>query len=300
MDEGTIAVVLNPRAGRGAALALLPEIAAGLRDLGLPLRLHLTRGRGDATAIARDLALQKTRIVVAVGGDGTANEVANGLLAAGGRTALGLIPAGRGNDFVRSSGVSSDVRTALARFASGGCRPVDIGRVTAAGGASRVFLNHAGLGLDARIAMLANASRLPGTTLPYLAGVAGALARHRNIEMTIDVDGQRLEGRVCFVLAANGSSIAGGMRLAPRASVADGLLDLLVVGDIGRLDLLRQVPRVYHGTHLGHPQLRLFPARAVRIEAAEAVPVELEGELFGTAPVTLTVEPGALLLAGTT
>jgi diacylglycerol kinase (ATP) len=296
MNTSDVALIVNPRAGHGRAAAFLPHLATALRTAGLPRQIHLTSERGEATALAKSLAEGGAQAVVAVGGDGTVNEVANGLMAAGRPAALGVIAAGRGNDFARSAGLPTDIASALAAVVAGGCRRIDVGRATAADGASRIFVNHGGLGLDARISARAAASRLPGSTLPYLGAVAGELARLRAVPMNLNVDGNRIEGRFCLVLAANGDRLAGGMRFTPGADIADGLLDLVLIGDVGRLDLLRQVPGVYRGTHLTHPAVRHLTGRVFRVEAAEPVPAELEGEAFGASPVTFTVEPGALLL----
>jgi YegS/Rv2252/BmrU family lipid kinase len=293
-----IAFILNPRAGRGRAATLLPEFARALREAGLPREVHLTSGPGEATALAAQLAAAGAATVVAVGGDGTVNEVANGLLASGRSAALGVVPVGRGNDFVRSAGLPVDPAAALAAIARGGTRRIDVGRATGVDGKSRVFVNHGGLGLDARIAAGAAASRLPGSTLPYLGAVTRVLARLRAVPMTVVVDAERIEGRFCLVLVANGERLAGGMRFTPGADIADGLLDVVLLGEIGRLELVRQVPGVYRGAHLAHPAIRHLRGHSVRVETSEPMPAEVEGEAFGAAPVSFKVEPGALLLAG--
>ncbi len=298
MDDTAIAVVVNPRAGRGRALHLLPRIAVALRLLRAPQRIHVTTEPDEATDVARRLALAGVRVVVAVGGDGTINEVAGGLIASGRPTALGVIPAGRANDFARSLGAPRDPEAALARCLRDPAAPVDVGRATLADGASRVFVNAAGVGFDAAVSERSVRSRLPGSTLPYLSAIGRSLLVYRNLEVSIEADGRPFSGRVCSVIAANGRYLGGGMKYAPDADVRDGWLDLAIVGDIGKADLLRQVPRLYRGTHVTHPKFSLVKVRAVRIETATPARVQLESELFGATPVTFTVEPGGLLVAG--
>jgi YegS/Rv2252/BmrU family lipid kinase len=232
--------------------------------------------------------------VVAVGGDGTVNEVANGLLLGGGTCALGVIPAGRGSDFARTLRVSRNVAEAITAFGKRTARRVDVGRVDYADGTSRFFVNAAGLGFDGTVAEIATATRLPGSTLPYLHGVIGAILRYRNVPVTIEADGRRATGRACSVIVSNTPFVGGGMKLAPSADIADGLLDLAVLGDLTKLDLIRNVPKVYRGTHVDDPKFTHSLVRRVRIETTSPILVQLDGELAGHPPVTFSVEPGAL------
>ncbi len=177
-------------------------------------------------------------------------------------------------------------------------RAVDLGRATVADGASRIFVNAAGVGFDTAVAERSVSTRNPGTTLPYLWAIGGALIHYQNVEMTIDVDGQRIDGRFCSAIVANGRFVGGGMKYVPEAEIGDGLLDLALVGDIGKFELIRQTPKLYRGTHVTHPKFSLFRAARVSIETTPPVGVQLEAEIFGASPVVFTVEPGALLIAG--
>ena len=294
-----IGVILNPKAGGGRALRLLPRVVAALRELDELHHVHVTAAPGEAIEVARRFAGDGMRLVVAVGGDGTLNEVANGLLAAeGGPVPLGVVPAGRGADFVRTLDGPKDPAAALARICRVAPRPIDVGRATFADGTSRAFVNVGGLGFDAAVAVRAANSRLPGSTIPYLRGLAGALVRYRNLPMTVDADGAHFAGLIRSVVVANGKFFGGGMKIVPAAALDDGLLDLAILGDLTRLDLVRNVPRVYRGTHVTHPKFTHLTARSIRVESAAPAQVQLDGELVGTAPVTFTVEPGALRVAG--
>ena len=269
-----------------------------MRALDVPERILQTGAPSEATEIAAQLAQEGVNIVVAVGGDGTVNEVAAGLASAGGRTALGILPAGRANDFVRSLGPRMLVEEALESFLRNEATAVDLGRTTLADGRSRIFVNAAGVGFDTAVAERSTKTRLPGATLPYLWAIGGALIHHRNIEMSIDVDGQRITGRFCSAIVANGRYVGGGMKYVPDADIQDGMLDLAIVGDVGKTELIRHVPKLYRGTHVTHPKFSIFRAKRVLVETAIPVGAQLEAELFGTSPIVFTVEPGALLVAG--
>ena len=212
------------------------------------------------------------------------------------RIALAIVPAGRGADFVRTLDGPRDPVAALARSCRATPRPVDVGRVTFTDGSSRVFVNVGGAGFDAAVAARAARCRLPGATAPYLWGLAGALFRERPHQMVVHADGTPFAGEVLAVVVGNGCAFGGGLKILPDAAPDDGCLDLAIVGDLSRLDLLRTVPRVYRGTHVRHPKFTHLRVRSIRIESADPVRVELDGEVVGTTPVTFAVEPAALLV----
>jgi diacylglycerol kinase (ATP) len=293
-----IAVILNPASRNGKTLKLLPRVTAALQTTGRPHEIYLTKAPNDATSAANRFADQGAEVVIAVGGDGTFNEVANGIIASGKPVPLGLISSGGGSDFARTAGTPSDIDAAFDRALNGTRRMIDIGRATFADGTSRVFLNLAGLGIDAEIAERAEAARLPGSTLPYLWGLGGALFKYEKLHVAVEADGQRVTGSAISVLVANAKYAAGGMHIAPMAEITDGLLDVAIIGDFGKFELVRQMPNVYRGKHITHPKFTHLPIRSVRVETNVPARVQLDGELHGTSPVTFTVEPGALTLAG--
>lgn len=297
---GPVGVILNPRANAGRALRLLPKLAAALTATGRPYRIHVTAAPGDATDAARRFAGVGLPLVLAVGGDGTINEVVNGLI---GQTSsrLGIVPAGRGADFMRTLGGPRRPLRDLAGLLAAPPRLIDLGLATFGDGATRVFVNVAGVGFDAEVARRAARSRLPGRHPPYLAALAGALVGYRNQAMSVEVGEKRMAGTMRAVVVANGRFFGGGFQIVPGAALDDGLLDLALIGDIGRLDLLRTVPSLYRGEHTGHHHYRHRPVCSVHVSAPAAsrvlVRVELDGELAGFAPVTLSVLPGALWVA---
>lgn len=299
METGDpVGVILNPRANAGRALRLLPGLVAALAATGQPYQIHVTTAPGDATDAARHFAGKGLQLVLAVGGDGTINEVANGLVGQNG-SRLGIVPAGRGADFMRTLGGPHRPLRNIAGLLTAPPRLIDLGLATFKDGTSRVFVNVAGVGFDAEVARRAVRSRLPGHHTPYLAALAGALVGYRNQVMTVEVGEERVTGRMRAVIVANGRFLGGGFKLLPGAALADGWLDLALIGDIGRLDLLRTVPSLYRGEHTGHPHFHCRPVCSVHVSAPafKRMRVELDGELAGFAPVTLSVLPGALWVA---
>lgn len=298
IEKDMVVVILNPKSGGGRALKLSPDIIDTLNRTGQPFFVYTTTGRGDAETRARQFANAGASVVIAAGGDGTINEVANGLLRADRQVPIGLIHAGRGGDMVRSTRTPNDLGEAVRLAVSGTPRSIDVGLAAFDDGSSRYFINIAGLGFDAEVARRAHLSRLPGAQLPYLSSLALSMANYLQFDFSIEVDGETIDQRATFVAVANGQYFGGGFKITPMASIQDGLLDLAIIGDIGRAALLAQLPNVYRGTHIGHPKFMHRTAKSVRVTSREPARVQVDGELVGFAPVTFSVQPGALLLAG--
>ncbi len=224
--------------------------------------------------------------MVAIGGDGTFFEVVNGVmnpaesdanLSGEQRVAVGLVQAGRGSDFGRSIGVPSDAQAACARLLDGRTQLIDLGYVTYLGfdgkERSRYFANAAGLGFDAEVTVRANAgSRILGGTIPYLNSLIRTLAGYRNKQITVSIDASEpWSARANSIVIANGQYFGGGMKIAPEAHLSDGILDVTLLGDLGKLELVRSVPMVYDGSHVNHPKVKTFTARTVEVTSPERV-----------------------------
>jgi YegS/Rv2252/BmrU family lipid kinase len=289
------ALVVNPVAGGGRTARTWPR----LRELAaatLAFELLETRRAGDGERLAREAAVAGAPLVVAVGGDGTLNEVVNGVRASGADAVVGAVLTGRGRDACRVFGVPSDPAAAVRALGAGRERRFDLGRAEWADGRRRWFALAAGAGFDAAVARRAQALRVRGT-LPYLAMVVASVPRHRPVPVTLEVDGAAEPPTpVTAVVVANGRWFGGGMQIAPAADPADGALDLVVLGDLGRLELLRWLPTIYPGTHLRNPRVTARRARRIRVSAAVPLPTHVDGEPVGETPLTLSVEPGALRL----
>jgi diacylglycerol kinase (ATP) len=261
----------------------------------LPAEHAETRGPGDGERLAREAAASGAALVVAVGGDGTLNEVVNGVRSAGVEVSVGAVLTGRGCDACRNFGVPRDPLAAVAALADGEDARFDLGRAEWMDGRRRWFAISAGAGFDAAVARRAQTWRMRGT-LPYLAAVLATVHRHRPVDAVLEMDGvAEPPTPITAVVAANGRWFGGGMKIAPQADPADGALDVVVLGALGRLELLRWLPTIYPGTHVRHPRVRVRRARRLRVSGG-ALPTHLDGEPAAATPITLAIEPGALRL----
>ncbi len=297
-----VLAIVNLTAGHGRTKALWPEVERSLKGHGLYCEACFTSGPGDATSAAASAARSGVDLVVTVGGDGTVNEVANGLLAddSATRPALSIVSSGSGCDLVKTLGIPKGV-AAVDVVARGRPRPVDVGRVTyqSAGGAlaSRYFVNAADLGLGAEVAERVNRSgKRFGGFVSFLgsAVVTIASARFKTIAYSSDGGEARIT-RAGIVFVANGQYAGGGMHFAPQARIDDGLFDVVVLLEVGRVRLLADLfPKVYRGAHLGHPAVIHYQAREVTVSSTDPLLLEVDGEQPGHAPATFTMLPGAL------
>ena len=232
---------------------------------------------------------------MAVGGDGTVNEVVQGLA---GREAveLAVIPRGTGWDFVRTYGIPRKLDDAIAVARKGRARQIDLGQATFRGGQS-YFANVASAGMSGAIAKRANeTSKALGGKLSYAWATFAVFARWRNDDVRVSVDGERREARMHDVVVANGRYFGGGMMICPEAEPDDGLFDVLLIGDLTKRDLLLPLPKTYRGRHLPHPKAEVLRGAVVEIDAPQPLPVELDGEQPGATPVRFEVVPRALRL----
>lgn len=290
-----LVVAINPSASFGSKTAVGPRIVTSLRALG-----H------DVTALEKaDFAslLEATRLAVAdspdalvvVGGDGMVSLAVNVL--AGTDIPLGIIPSGTGNDMARGLGLPiSDPDAALnvlLRLLAEQPRTIDAVRVRWGTGETKWFASVLSAGFDAMVNERANALRYPRGKSRYILALLIELVRIKPIQYRMTLDGEQLDVAALLVSAGNNTSIGGGMRVTPNAVLDDGLLDVMVVRPLSRLNFLRIFPRVFAGTHLAHPKVSVHRARSVRIEAAGVV-AYADGERVGELPVQLDVEPGAL------
>ncbi len=239
-------------------------------------------------------------LLVAVGGDGTVNEVVQGLAGREG-VELAVIPRGTGWDFVRTHGIPRRFDEAVAVARDGSARPIDLGRARYRAWdraqAESYFANIASAGMSGAIAKRANeTSKALGGKVSYLWATLAVFARWQNDEVRVAVDGERRTGRMHDVIVANGRYIGGGMMICPEAEPDDGLFDVLLIGDLTKRDLMLTLPKTYRGTHLPHPKAELLRGARVEVDADEPLPIELDGEQPGTTPVSFEVVPQALRL----
>jgi YegS/Rv2252/BmrU family lipid kinase len=303
-------VVHNPTAGGGRAGRLAPQVVERLAGDGVEVDQHRTLSLEDAR-LAACQAAGEVDAVVAIGGDGTVGACAAGLADAGVsggspadagvsggspggpgvRAALAVIPAGGGNDAARSLGLPADDPLAAAGMLTRlRRRPADLATVD-----GRAYLNVAGAGFDSEVNRLANQRLRWARGRPrYVGAVLAELVVGRTASFELALDGQpeRLSG--WLVAVANGPSYGGGMLVAPRASLADGLLEVVVIGAIGKLEFLRTFPKVFSGRHVDHPAVAVHRAARVDLAADRPLAVYADGEPAGTLPATFEVRPAAV------
>jgi YegS/Rv2252/BmrU family lipid kinase len=264
--------------------------------LGLKGEPRLSERPGHLVELAAEAAAQGGLLVV-VGGDGTLNEVVNG--AAGSDAEIAVIPAGTGRDFGRTYGIPTRFDDAVRVALHGAPRTIDLGRASFArpggGEVVRLFANAGSVGMSGAVARRANGmSKRFGGRVTFYSALVREFVRWTNTEMTVGFEGGTRRERMHDVIVANGRFLGGGMKLAPGAQPDDGLFDVVLVGDLGKIDFATTSPRLYRGGHVGHPRVEIVQSSWVTIDAAEPMLLELDGEQEGTTPVRFEIVPQAL------
>ncbi|MEN3011035.1 MAG: diacylglycerol kinase family protein [Candidatus Bipolaricaulaceae bacterium] len=281
-------VIFNPTADRGRAAARAAALEGKARELGLRLVLLRTTRAGEATEMARELVRGGAPMVAAAGGDGTLNEVAQALV--GTNTALGVIPLGSGNDFLRSLVGFVDLDDALRRLARGEPKPVDVGEAN-----GRFYLNSLGMGIDGQIAEDFVRWKFLRGELGYLWASLYEVARFRPFLARLRSDAGSWEFQGLMISVMNGSHTAGGFHLAPGASLADGALNLIAIRHYPRLVRVPILVRVRQGRHLGLKGVRAALVRWAEVETSRPLRVYVDGELLPrTDKLAIRVHPAAL------
>jgi diacylglycerol kinase (ATP) len=287
----SIVVVANPSAGHGKAGKVLGSVERLLGTARIPHEIVVSTSGPDLEQKVREAASGGADAVGCVGGDGTVGLAANALV--GTDTPLAIFPSGTADDFARAIGLRH-LATTVAAVSGGVTERIDTARAATAGG-DRVFVAIASCGFDSEVNEAANAMRLRlGGTGTYLAALLQTLSRFTPAGFTIDVDGEVLRGQHMLVAVGNSTSYGGGMQVTPDASVVDGALDVCMLRALSRPAFLRAFPRVFRGTHVTHPAVRMARAGTIRIETDRHTMVYADGERVGPTPVTLTVEPASL------
>lgn len=303
-----VGVVVNPTAGGGRLSSVWPELRRMLEAKLGPLSVLETRRTGEGRDLAARHVREGAALVIAAGGDGTANEVVDGLLLAGGGPELGVISVGTGRDFIRTLGGVSDPRAAIEAIGSGRTRRVDAGRVTFrdddGNTGVRHFLNVASLGVSGPTVRAVNHSKqdhaVHGRISFYYHTIMELLKyRPQDVRVTFD-DGEVIDVRTALVVAANGRYFGSGMMIAPDALIDDGLFDVLVYRAEGKLRMVLDFNTIYRGAHVSLPRVTIKRCRWFDVEprggTENAAILEVDGESPGRIPARFEVMPGALTL----
>ncbi|MGQ9561551.1 MAG: diacylglycerol/lipid kinase family protein [Candidatus Oleimicrobiaceae bacterium] len=294
-------VIVNPMAANGKAGRLWPAFAEMLGQvLEGDFEVHFTQWAGHAVDLAREAAAQGCELVVAAGGDGTVNEVVNGLADVLPQTKLAIVSLGTGKDLAKTLGIPTDPQQAVQVLTNGAVRRIDLGRASFVdrGGrqVQRLFVNVGDVGFSGAVVQRVNrSSKAWGGFLSYLGGLVTTLLTYSNKLVHITIDGGLDEIAVVnAVVVANGQYFGGGMWVAPMAQIDDGLFEVAVIGDVGKLEVIGNVPKLYRGTLASHPKVRYFRGKKVTVTSGDDVLLDLDGEQPGRAPVRFEVLPQAL------
>lgn len=285
-------VILNPNAGRALTREQLESQLERLPGLAI----QQTREPGDAERLAAEAAGKGYDLVVAAGGDGTLNEVVNGLAADFGRAKLGLLPMGTANDFARTINVPSDIPAAAEILLAGATQQVDVVRYT--GSRTRYFANVSAGGFSGLVnEALTDEMKQDWGPLAYLRSAASALPNLTDYRTFISIDDEpEAELQIYNIVIANARYVAGGVPIAPDAQLNDGLADIVIVPAASMLELAVLAPQMLLGTHLASELILFRRAGKISVRSQPGMWFNVDGELIGNSPATFEVLPRALTI----
>lgn len=280
------AFIINPAAGKGAGRRVVATLKAWLSRVKLDHELSLTEGPGHATEIAHN---SRAHVVVAVGGDGTVNEVANGLIGTG--KTMGIMPTGSGNDLVRSIGISRNLERAFQTLLNGTRRIIDTGTVECppanatsnhpGNSKPRHFVNGVGVGFDAAVAERTHHIKYVTGTALYLVALFQTLWRYKSPQFTIQIDSSTTSSKKFLIAIGNGKCVGGGFYLTPDAVIDDGFLDICCVDDLPILNIIGLIPEIMRAKHHDKRGITLLRGRSISISSPTEFFVHADGEMVG-------------------
>lgn len=300
-------VILNPTAGSGGAARKRAAIVQALTVGGIAPEVAQTEGPGDAGRLVRAARRDRVECIVLVGGDGTLNDAVQGFLEPDGSVAsgpdLGIIPSGTGGDFRRTFSLGDSVEEAAERVLKSSPRPLDLGLLSVTGDDGsrlrRAFINITSFGIGGLTDRIVNSSpKWMGGKAAFFTGTLRAMLVYKNAPVRVRVDGKVcLEAPIFNVALANGRYFGGGMMIAPDADPSDGLLDVVMLEDMSKVESALLSQHIYKGAHLGKPKVSIARGKVVEAEplaASTEVLVDMDGETPGRLPLRAEVAPGAL------
>lgn len=285
LDEQTYALIVNPAAGGGRALRLLPEVERAFDELRMVFRAERTRSKDHGIDLALG-AVEAGEVPVVMSGDGLIGAIGGAMAGTG--TSLGIVPGGRGNDLARGLGIPVDPTTAVETVAAGHTVALDVGEAN-----GERFLGIASVGFDSEANRIANDSRLSGN-LVYAWAALRALAGWKPERFSLVEDGIQSRFTGYTVAVANNAYYGGGMNMAPEADPCDGRLDVVTVGEVGRLRFLLNLPRVFRGSHVDGEKVKSWRTSGIEIRASRPLTVFADGDPLTELPARIRVLPAAL------
>lgn len=286
-------IIANPVAGNGKTLGALDHLLYCLNKVNLDFELVFTHAPMEAAEIANTKSQDSSDVIVAFGGDGTINEVANGIIGEG--IPLGIIPCGSGNDFSRSAGIPKDIEASVKILSDHEIKTIDVGKIE-----DRYFINGMGIGFDALVNFRAARMRVLKGKASYIASIISSLFKYNAIEMEVHFNGTVKSGKTYLVALGNGVSVGGGFRLTPDAVLDDACFDVCYVEDLNKRTILRHFPKLLDGRIGIVDQVTLAKSPGLFITSDEDLPIHIDGEIFrmDAKEVKVQLLPDALPVIG--
>ena len=281
-----LALLVNPHSAHGRSLKLLPRVEQALDARRIAFRVERTRGLEDGVERALR-AVEAGEVPVVLSGDGLIGAVGGAM--AGVETPLGMIPSGRGNDLARVLGIPDDPVGAVAVLAAGATRRIDVGEAN-----GKRFLGIVSVGFDSEANRLANETTFMRGNLVYAYAALRTLLAWKPGRFTVRVGEESHRFGGYSVSVANNRAFGGGMFIAPDAELDDGEFDVVVVGEVGKLRFVANLPKVFKGTHVEEDEVRVFRASQLELTASRPFPVYADGEHLTELPARLRILPRAL------
>jgi diacylglycerol kinase (ATP) len=289
--------VVNKISGNGKGLKVWKKVEKLLQEKQVNYQVRFTERPKHAVEIVKEFSSEACHAVVAVGGDGTIHDVANGLIHS--NIPLGIIPAGSGNDLARALDIPMDYKRALERILRGKKRKMDVGKID-----EEYCMTVTGIGFDGKVAEINNIAKYKDLLnlvrlgdLSYGLSVLHALFQYRPVRIQLKIDGEvQSFSNVWFIAIANTPNYGGGIKICPDACYDDGLFDICIVHSVTKWELLHTFPKAYKGKHVSHPSVTMIKGKQVEIIAEPPIIVQSDGEILTKTPVNVTIQKEALLI----
>ena len=293
-------LIVNLTAGGGKPHKHLNTVLKYLKENGLNFKVCTTSHQGEAMELAQKAADNGAELIVSVGGDGTVNEIVNGIMKSKNDPPLGIIPLGWANDFIKSTNIPSDIMEACKILVRGKIKKIDIGIINE----KIYFANICGVGFDAEVAQLANQMKSKHPNLHILSAFVYVFATVKKLlspfschNVKIKFDGQEIHSKILFIAISNGKFYGGRFKITPEAIIDDGLFEICTVEEMGRLTYLMSIPKVFKGTHASIKGINFYRAKEVVIQSSEPILAQVSGEVIeGQKEFTITLLPKSLKL----
>jgi len=293
-------LIINLTAGGGKPRAHLKTIFKYLKENGFNFKVSYTSHHGEAIELAQKAADKGIELIVSIGGDGTVNEIVNGIMKSKNNPSLGIIPLGWANDFIKSVNIPFNITQACQILVQGKIKKIDIGVINS----QIYFANICGVGFDAEVAQLANQMKSKHPNLRILSAFVYVFATVKKLlspfsyhNVKIKFDGQEIHSKILFIAISNGKIYGGRFKITPEAILDDGLLEICLVEEMGRFKYLSIIPKVFKGTHASIKGIKFYRAKEVVIQSSEPVLAQVSGEVIeGQKNYIITLLPKSLKL----